>query len=180
MTYESPSYTARNAVRVRLEAEETGFNAVYSRLRADFDAPEFELEFGDASRNFIEAALSMESVLSSARRLKLPFFALYALGSDNELLEKGRRFAGSTVIALDAHLSIQGGNAERVTEAFPDAVEAAVLAVMNNKTTSSFGSRLNWGGRIEMPRTQMTRTSKDVDWLMSIFFRMPFTFSLEH
>ena len=132
-----PNYrkVVRDAARAALADEVAGFFATLQGLSAGYGVSEdvlaqFQIDFNPGSNNFFQGFLSPGDV-GFSELAEVPGLVLYTSAARNEGREKSRQFAGAVLLHIDAYLKFHDGVERDDTEAVADAVEDALVSVVN-------------------------------------------------
>jgi hypothetical protein len=140
----------RDAALSELAASVTGFNATLAALAGTYGVTPFTIDWSSTSSNFSQSQVTTEQ-LELSRMIEYPGCLLYTPTTQNQNLEKFRRFSGVVVLNIDVIVDFRDGAEGRDTESLPDAVEDAITSIFN-RPTLSLPAYVVWNGDIECVR----------------------------
>jgi hypothetical protein len=107
-----------------------GFNAIFQAVSGTFNVPFFEIDWSPQSDNFALCFVEPDHIESS-NILEFPGALMYTTEAEDTGEPRGVPFFGAVILAIDFYVRLREG-AEQSTEDLMDAVEASVMAVLNN------------------------------------------------
>lgn len=171
----SPSYAARSQAQARLASVTLGFNPNYAATASNYPgAPAtmgIDFTTGAKSLNFFQGKLRIEDILETGTS-KFPLMAIYAIAGANNNRQKFQKFSGLVRVGIDVHLSYNSSQALRTYEAWPDAVEDAMIVTFNQSVNQNWPSNIAYNGELSFDRGTVIRGGQN--WLQSLSFKATF------
>ena len=150
-----------------------GFNQALHSLAVDWGFPEFEIDFGPSSMNFILGQFDGPETLFESMDVQLPLLTLDATGSANQNLVKFAAFAGVTGAQIEVHIDWEGTRVNDFT-LYTNYVESALYRCLNQQEADfhwqAYG--LLYNGAIGVGRTAVRPGGRN--WLRTVRAQMNF------
>ena len=177
----NPSQSAVDALVDRLSSSVDGLNVTYNSNAPAYGIPAtLDINFTELkSPNFIYGDVSLGDWEQTSAR-KYPLVAVYSSRVLNSNIEKFHTFSGPVVVGLTVYLTWKGGNVQRDFDFYAQAMEGAVLTIVN-RSRSEFSDDQDWGaevtynGDVELTKSSIVRGSHG--WVQEL--RFLFTFQVD-
>jgi hypothetical protein len=168
----APSFVARNQVVGILSDATIGFNANYAAAYGLYSgAPATVIDFTSTSMSFFTGRLAVDDIMASGA-CKFPMVVVYSSVGTNQNTQKFTTFAGLVKVTVDVHLSYKASQPPKNMEAWPDAVEHAMVNVFNQPAFQNRSNNLVYNGQIGYERGQLIHGAEN--WLQSLRFQLTF------
>lgn len=176
----SPVRLARNSVQTALADPAVGFNTTYTNMLVDYPgAPGMAIDFASlTSQNFFLGDIDPEAIEGSGV-FTYPILTLFgtAGAGGGRQATKFQRFSGLVKVGARYLLSSSIYESARLLhdfEVWPDAVENAMLTVINKPTQTIWGQGPGWnvmyGGDISWDRKFLVEGGSG--WLQILSFQL--------
>lgn len=165
------SFRIRNQVKTRLAAVSDGFNVTLAALASTYSITPFSITFGANSRNFFQGQINPRQ-LEETSSIKYPLMTLYSLRIDDDNEQKFQLFSGLVQIGIDVHVDWKSGNAIPDFELMGDAIEDAIVQIMNRTSNQAWDFETVYNGNVSCTRYPLQLAAGS--WRQTLRFGLKF------
>jgi|SRR6185369_741748 len=140
----------RDAIIAILAAPLTGFNAGLAAVASSYGVTPFTIDWSAGSKQLFQGYLLPDQIELS-QVIVYPACVAYTTFTQNQNLEKFRRFSGIVTLNLDFYVDFRTGIEVDQTDDLPDAIEDAITGIINQPLLN-LPSNIAWNGGIECAR----------------------------
>lgn len=172
----SPSALVRTALINKLANALTGFNTVYGNVVDNYPgAGDIAIDFNLLkSYNFFQGRVSVDDIIATGA-YKWPAMCAWASAGQNKGKQKPCTWDGAVSAGVAVYLSGQSYAASALVQNFEgwaDAVEDAMIQVVNSYSNQNWGSGVIYDGQIGYERPAPRKAGEN--WLQEVYFKMLF------
>ena len=110
----------------------------------------FTIDWAAGSKQLFQGYLLPDQIELS-QVIRYPACVIYTTVTQNQNLEKFRRFSGIVVLNLDFYVDFKTGIEVDQTDDIPDLIEDVVTSIINSPTLN-LPSNIHWNGGLECSR----------------------------
>lgn len=151
MSYLSIARRVREAVHARLSDSTTGFNPTLAAISSTYGIRPFEVNFGSKSFNYVLGHISPD-MLEQSSDFRYPLMAIYIQEGAHTGVQKFNNFSGPIRLIIDVWLSWSEIKGLRDFESYADAVNDAIVDVMNRTVNQNWIGGVVYNGNVQFRR----------------------------
>lgn len=144
----------RQAIKDKLAAPRTGFNARLSAIADDYGIEPWEVDWSNTSSNFLFGRIAPQPVEESSV-LTYPLTTIDVVRAQDTRRVLFATFAGLVTAAIDVHHSWPDQSVIADFASLVDATEDAMISVLNDTEDQTWPDGILWGGKVTVQRNSV-------------------------